>query len=345
MRKPVVALAVLFTLFAASCAYVPKIALDAAAAPAPADESARPTTSVRDMLATAVAAPIVYTSRLLATPTPHAQATPQGSGDGTAVPPTPAPLVAVVRGDLLNVRTGPGTGYEVVETVKRGERLQLAGRSEDGTWLAVQRGERQLWALTELLDLDTGGELPHVAPPPAPVAQSVVHESSAPAPTATPKPRGLDVQFINPHYECIDGTLEYTGSDGAEHTVWGYRYFQVDMYVQNNSATPVEAPWRPTRWVTTDGVNDSVNTLSWQWSQPNGAPYAQPAVQPGQTVGWTFVSFPMQQNQWLKAVEFEWQGRVYRQEFDLGPRGSAYNYVACTGVGKRNPDPALISRP
>ena len=33
--------------------------------------------------------------------------------------------------------------------------------------------------------------------------------------------------------------------------------------------------------------------------------------------------------EWVKAVEYDHNGQTYRQEFDLGPYGNAYNYVGC----------------
>ena len=41
---------------------------------------------------------------------------------------------------------------------------------------------------------------------------------------------------------------------------------------------------------------------------------------------WTFLTRPIGEHEWVSAVEFETFGRVSRQEFDLGPTGTAYGY-------------------
>ena len=87
--------------------------------------------------------------------------------------------------------------------------------------------------------------------------------------------------------------------------------------------------WKPTRWIITDGVNEMVNDQMWQWIDRRSGAYAQPAIYPGQSVGWTWIAMPVGRNEWVKAVEYEYKGHLYRKEFDLGPFGNAYNYKLC----------------
>jgi hypothetical protein len=55
-------------------------------------------------------------------------------------PPPPPPVEAVghVTAYRLNVRSGPGVYYPVLGWLYRGERVQLLGRNNAGTWLKVQ---------------------------------------------------------------------------------------------------------------------------------------------------------------------------------------------------------------
>ena len=122
--------------------------------------------------------------------------------------------------------------------------------------------------------------------------------------------------------------LEYEPVKGLTQRLWGYRLFQVDMYIKNNSAVPVNPPWKVKRWIITDGNTEGISDLIWEWTQQGGFA-AQPTIQPGQMAGWTFVAFPIAKNEWLKAAEFVWNDQVYRQEFDLGPYRNAYNYKDC----------------
>jgi len=139
----------------------------------------------------------------------------------------------------------------------------------------------------------------------------------------------LEIWFLNMHYECQQREWRYTGEDGELHPLWGYRSFQVDMYIKNLGQTPVEPPWQPTRWIITDGEREYISDLMWQWVSRRTGFYKQPVIEPGQSAGWTFLAFPIDRHQWVKAVEFEWNGQLYRQEFDLGPFGNAHNYKDC----------------
>jgi hypothetical protein len=101
------------------------------------------------------------------------------------------------------------------------------------------------------------------------------------------------------------------------------------MYIKNNGTEPVEPPWRPSRWIITDGQNDYVNDIMWQWVSRRTGFYKQPTINPGESAGWTFLCFPIERDQWVKAVEFDYKGQHYRQTFDLGPYNNNYNYQDC----------------
>jgi len=269
-------------------------------------------------------------------PSPMAPPSPTATSEGS---------LAIVQSATLNVRTGPSTGHAVVATAKQGDRLPVTGRNTDGSWLEVTLPDgRSGWIAASLAQLNIAVEKVAVArviptPPPAP--------TSAPAATAQPVggKRDLEVTFINPHYNCMQTELEYEEPKGITHPLWGYRLFQVDMYIRNNSQEPVNPPWQPKRWIITDGKQESVNDQMWQWLNRSGGFYGQPVIQPGQVAGWTSVAFPLERAQWVKAVEFVWKGQVYRQEFDLGPYGNAYNYVDCGGEHAHKFYPTPTPRP
>ncbi len=257
---------------------------------------------------TPTVAPPTHTPIEMPSPEPTATATPSGP-------------VAVVKSATLNVRAGPATSHAAVTSVKSGTTLDVIGRNDDGSWLQVTLPSGASgWVSSQLVTLNMNAK--EVA-----VAKEIPTPPPAPTPEAAPKPatgpEALEVTFINPHYDCVQGEW------GDNPPVWGYRGFQVDMYIKNNGATPVNPPWKPKRWIITDGTNDFVNDLAWQWVSRSRGYYPQPVIQPGQVTGWTFLAFPMDRNQWVKAVEFVWEGQTYRGTFDLGPYGNAYNYQDC----------------
>lgn len=187
------------------------------------------------------------------------------------------------------------------------------------------------------------------ATPTAPAARALPsappRPTSKPQPTAAPPasaPRALEVTFINPHYECEMGVVE------DEHVrVWAHRSFQIDMFIRNNSQAPLTPPWQPSRWILTDGAQERQSELVWQWVKGRGQFYPQPVIGPGQVAGWTFLALPVERNEWVRAVEFAWQGQTYRQEFSLGPLGNADNYRDCgeypPGAAPR--EPVLLPTP
>jgi len=93
----------------------------------------------------------------------------------------------VVNSPLVNVRTGPGTTYDIIATVERGQEFEIVGRNAEGTWWFVCCHDNDYILLhNDLVDTDgpvdsvpiTGGatETPSAivtpeAPAPVPVAQ------------------------------------------------------------------------------------------------------------------------------------------------------------------------------
>jgi len=97
---------------------------------------------------------------------------------GVAIPPG---ADAVVDADVLNFRAGPGTEYDIIDTLQRGAPLIIEARLADKSWVNVTDDAGDAgWVFTNLLRL--GVDLEDV-----PVAQEVP-PTPTPVPTATPKP-------------------------------------------------------------------------------------------------------------------------------------------------------------
>jgi hypothetical protein len=85
----------------------------------------------------------------------------------------------VVNSPLVNVRTGPGTTYDVVATVERGQEFNIFGRNADSSWWFVCCVQSDyVWIINELVDTDgpvdtvpiTGGATEAIVTPEAPSA-------------------------------------------------------------------------------------------------------------------------------------------------------------------------------
>jgi uncharacterized protein YraI len=105
----------------------------------------------------------------------------------------------------LNIRSGPGTEYDIVQTTSSGDRLLLIGRNSDGTWWNVSFNGISGWVLGELVELQNSDAVPVVVdypPPPTtlvpeptatPVFTPVPTDTVAPSPTSTESPQNLEV--------------------------------------------------------------------------------------------------------------------------------------------------------
>lgn len=242
-----------------------------------------------------------------------------------------------------NLRAGPGTDFARVGGVQAGDALRLTGQTAtrdwlqlaDGTWIAaflVENVSAELPVVEDLPTPQAATATEPAAPPAEATAEQTPDPDMAQAPAEEPQvtvARDLVVEYINPHYNCEQGEYQFEATPGIVEKIWAYRSFQVDMYITNNGREPIEPTWSPTRWIITDGANEMVNDRMWQWINRYSGKYAQPTIFPGQKAGWTWIAMPVGPGEWVRAVEYEHNGQVYRQEFDLGPYGNANNYIDC----------------
>ncbi|HZQ06728.1 MAG TPA: SH3 domain-containing protein [Anaerolineae bacterium] len=67
---------------------------------------------------------------------PSSNGTPAVNGESTPVP-TAAQLTGKVNTQILNLRSGPGTTFEIVDRLQMDTEVIMTGRSDDSTWLKV----------------------------------------------------------------------------------------------------------------------------------------------------------------------------------------------------------------
>jgi hypothetical protein len=78
---------------------------------------------------------------------------------------------AVVTSSTLNVRSGPGTNYAIVGALKKGDGVDIVGRSKDGKWARLSLPKiNEAWASAQYLEMaiDFAGIAVAVAPAPPP---------------------------------------------------------------------------------------------------------------------------------------------------------------------------------
>jgi uncharacterized protein YraI len=102
--------------------------------------------------------------------------------------PTPQPQPeAVVAVDLLNLRAGPDTTYDILTMMEEGTKLKVVGRTEANDWLKVVTADgREGWVFAEMVNVS--GDLGAIAVAQAPATPTPLPSSTPEAPTATAEP-------------------------------------------------------------------------------------------------------------------------------------------------------------
>jgi formylglycine-generating enzyme required for sulfatase activity len=150
---------------AATATPPPMSAIPPSKTPTPTDtyaSTSRPTATAT-LIPTATHTP---TSTPSATVAPSETPTPTSTHTLTS---TPTPYV-VVTGEVVNVREGPGTVYDILGQVKQGDRLPLLARTASGDWWQVDYDGQHAWIAAFAVEVDHETVQVAVAPtiPPTP---------------------------------------------------------------------------------------------------------------------------------------------------------------------------------
>lgn len=232
------------------------------------------------------------------------------------VTPTPTPtLVPEWKGprakEYAILRRGPGTVYERVSVVAPGTPMRVVAQNLTGDWYQLENGA---WVAAFLLDKNPTESLP--------VAQNI-----------PPRPEGardLEVTFSSPWYACHQSSTTFSTPFGEEILQWVYRSFHITMSIHNRNTAPVLPIYKPTRWILTDGLSQFVETTSWvEPSLFSPAERQRILYYDDSSLPETWYVLTLQREQWVQAVEFEWNNEIYRAEFSLEEAKSQQNYKDC----------------
>lgn len=162
-------------------------------------------------------------------------------------------VVASGRG-RLNLRSGPGIEYAVVDQVVAGDELVVVGQNADGTWLELEDGTWIAAFLVEGLPDITPTATPQPTETPQPAATPTETSTPTPEPTATPiatngptpvadQPTAVvnDIQWSL--IEAIDKgqVFDYMGEVTHQNTdTTSARFVVLNLEVENLGAAPVE---------------------------------------------------------------------------------------------------------
>jgi len=225
--------------------------------------------------------------------------------------PTPTPEWSGPRAkEYAILRRGPGTIYDRVGVAVPGAPLRVTAQNQAGDWYQLENGA---WVAAFLLDRKPG-ELPIAANiPPRPAGA-----------------RDLAVTFSSPWYACHQSSTLFATPFGEEILQWVYRSFRVAMTIHNLNTAPLLPIYKPTRWILTDGSSEFVETVS--WVEPGlryPAERQRILYYDDSSLPETWYLLTLRRDQWVRAVEFEWNGEVYRTEFSLEEARAHQNYKDC----------------
>ena len=181
---------------------------------------------------------LTLTPSLTASPSPSSTLTPTASPTLTHTPtftqtvtPSLTPTYALLRGEVvpehLNCRYGPGVMYLYKYGLLKGNRMEVLGRAENGTWVLVQAigGDNACWVNSTQLQLN--GELtslepldPHIVmawSPYYPAVSSVAAERTGDEVKVWWSPLALragddseQTPYVLETWVCLDGQLVFT---------------------------------------------------------------------------------------------------------------------------------------
>lgn len=163
----------------------------------PATESAALSTPTRTPLPTFTPVQPTQVVIIIPTPTetplPTATPVPTETPVPTDTPPPPAEPTAtpvsapqVSMSQVINVRSGPGTGYARVGQVDAGDTSDVLGRNNDASWVMINYSGGQGWVFAQLTtiqgDVNSVGVVEVAAAPPPAATNTPVPAAPAPAP-------------------------------------------------------------------------------------------------------------------------------------------------------------------
>lgn len=99
--------------------------------------------------------------------------------------PTPILSVATITGSRVNIRSGPGTNYPILQTLDQNDTAPATGFNSGETWVQIELPDSTIgWVSADLVDVENSDELSVVADIPlAPVATTSSQQpASEPAP-------------------------------------------------------------------------------------------------------------------------------------------------------------------
>ncbi len=129
-------------------------------------------------------------------PAPTDTPVPVAAAQQPTTAPVAQPVFGVINATELNVRSGPGTSFDILRSAPEGQRFELIALSEDGTWAQLaENGAPVGWTAVEFLTVE--GDLATVGGSASAASQPVANNQPA-APSANGS--YLDASMSSPDF-------------------------------------------------------------------------------------------------------------------------------------------------
>lgn len=203
-------------------------------------------------------------------------------------PPTVEVLLpmATASENTVNLRAGPGTGYDLAGSLAVGESLEIAGRNGDSSWWQVSGPNGLAWVAASVVTAEhTSDAIAVVEAPPMPtpwptLAPAVVEPvspmaaplSATPIPPTPPAGPAVKIAAVNHRDEYVD--LQNAGA--APQDLSGWRLFSehgAQDCPLSGAIQPGESLriWAMTADASQGGYNCGFGTNIWNNSEPDAA--------------------------------------------------------------------------
>jgi len=100
--------------------------------------------------------------------------------------PTVASAADAVPNSQINVRSGPGTNYNIVGAANPGEHFPITGKNNDGTWWQINYNGQKGWVFGELVTTQNVQQVAIAPDIPAPPPTAIPQPTPVPQPTQPP---------------------------------------------------------------------------------------------------------------------------------------------------------------
>jgi uncharacterized protein YgiM (DUF1202 family) len=134
--------------------------------------------------------------------------------------------------ETVNVRAGPGSSYNLVGTIKKGDIVNRIGTSDDGKWIQITQND----GLTGWCSSDFLVKVDNVSPSPTPIAPEHIEKDKTPR-TDSDRPSGTALRYIEKDKTPRTDSDHPSGPDRLNYTKYAQAFAKIIL--NHETSTPL----------------------------------------------------------------------------------------------------------